>query len=142
MADKRVIAVLGSTGWQGGGLAKAILDDATGGFACRAITRDTTKDKARALAAKGAEVANADLDDVGSLEKAFACAYGAFCLTNFWEHLSAEKEKLQAKNLANAARAAGVKHVILVDAGGHAQADGSGRYADAVFPGEVSGAAL
>ena len=44
--------------------------------------------------------------------KAFAGAHGAFCVTNFWEHFSAEKEKAQAKNLADAARTTGLKHVI------------------------------
>lgn len=112
MADRKIIAVVGATGAQGGGLARAILADPTGGFACRAITRDPGKDKARALAAAGAEVVQADIDDVKSLEKAFAGAYGAFCVTNFWEHFSAEKEKAQAKNLADAARAARLQHVI------------------------------
>jgi len=112
MADKKVIAVVGSTGAQGGGLARAILDDPNGGFACRAITRDPNKPQAKALAAKGAEVVKADIDDVDSLKKAFAGAYGAYCVTNFWEHFSGEKEKAQARNLAEAAKAAGLKHVI------------------------------
>src|SRR5579862_4999418 len=111
MANK-IIAVVGSTGSQGGGLCAAILNDRSGGFACRAITRDPNKDKAKALAARGAEVVHADLDDRASLEKAFAGAYGAYCVTNFWEHLSAEKEKAQAKNMADAAKTAGLKHVI------------------------------
>jgi uncharacterized protein YbjT (DUF2867 family) len=109
---KKIIAVIGSTGWQGGGLCEAILGDPNGDFACRAITRDPNKEKAQALAAKGAEVVSADLDDEASLEKAFAGAYGVYGVTNFWEHFSAEKEKAQAKNIADAARAAGVKHVI------------------------------
>ncbi len=112
MAEKKVIAVIGATGSQGGGLAQAILDDVNGGFACRAITRDTAKEKAQALAAKGAEVVKADLDDAASLERAFTGAHGVYCVTNFWEHFSAEKEKEQAKNLAAAAKAAGAKHVI------------------------------
>jgi uncharacterized protein YbjT (DUF2867 family) len=112
MADKKIIAVLGATGAQGGGLARAILADPNGGFAVRAITRDTSKDKAKALAAAGAEVVSADLDNVESLKKAFAGAHGVFGITNFWEHFSAEKEKAQAKNIAEAAKAAGVKHVI------------------------------
>ena len=111
MADK-IIAVVGATGSQGGALASAILNDRNGGFTCRAITRDPNKDKARELAAKGAEVVRADLDDRASLEKAFAGAHGAYCVTNFWEHFSAEKEKAQAKHLAEAAKAARVKHVI------------------------------
>ena len=112
MADKKIIAVLGSTGSQGGGLCRAILADPAGGFACRAVTRDTSKDKAKALASSGAQVVKADLDDVESLKKAFAGAYGVYAVTNFWEHFSGEKEKTQAKNIADAAKAAGVKHVI------------------------------
>ena len=112
MATKKIIAVVGATGHQGGGLARAILDDAKGDFAVRAITRDVNKPEARALASKGAELVRADLDDVESLKRAFAGAYGVYGVTNFWEHLSAEKEKAQARNLAEAARATGVKHVI------------------------------
>src|SRR5882672_5372827 len=112
MADKKIIAVLGSTGAQGGSLCRSILADAAGGFGCRAITRDTTKDKAKALAAAGAALVKADLDDVESLKKAFAGAYGVFAVTNFWEHFSGDKEIAQAKNIAAAAKAAGVKHVV------------------------------
>lgn len=112
MADKKIIAIVGSTGSQGGGLANAILNDPNGGFGVRAITRKPDSDKAKALAARGAEVVKADIDDVESLKKAFAGAYGVYAVTNFWEHFSGEKEKVQAKNIADAARAAGVKHVI------------------------------
>jgi len=112
MADKKIIAVVGATGTQGGGLCQAVLADPDGGFALRAITRKPEKDQAKALAAKGAQVAKADLDDIESLKKAFAGAYGVYCVTNFWEHFSAEKEKAQAKNMADAAKAVGVKHVI------------------------------
>ena len=102
MADKKIIAVVGATGAQGGGLCEAILSDPGGGFSCRAITRDPGKDKAKALAAKGAEVVKADLDDVESLKKAFAGAYGVFAVTNFWEHFSGERELKQAAALARA----------------------------------------
>ena len=112
MDNKKVIAVVGATGAQGGGLVRAMLADPNGGFACRAITRDPNKDTAQALAGKGAEVVQADLDDVDSLTKAFAGAYGAYCVTNFWEHFSGEKEKAQARNLAEAAKTAGLQHVI------------------------------
>src|SRR5512138_463190 len=104
MVERKLIAVVGSTGAQGGGLARAILGDPNGGFACRAITRDPGKEAAKALARAGAEVVKADIDDVESVKRAFTGAYGAFCVTNFWEHFSAEKEKAQAKNLADAAR--------------------------------------
>ncbi len=112
MTDMKIIAVIGATGAQGGGLVRAILNDRGGSFAARAITRDTSSEKARSLADAGAEVVQADLDDVDSLTRAFDGAYGAFCVTNFWEHFSPEKELQQAKNLAQAARQAGVKHVV------------------------------
>ena len=108
----RIIAVTGATGAQGGGLANAILDDPDGSFAVRAITRNPESDSAVALAARGAQVVQADLDDPDSLERAFAAAYGAYCVTSFWEHFSPAKELAQAKNLAAAAKAAGLRHVI------------------------------
>ncbi|MFL5555169.1 MAG: NmrA/HSCARG family protein [Gemmatimonadaceae bacterium] len=110
--DKKIIAVIGATGAQGGGLIRAILNDKTGQFAARAITRNPNSDKAKALAEAGAEVVAADTDDVKSLKKAFADAYGAFCMTNFWEHMKPEKELSQARNMAQAAKDAGVRHVI------------------------------
>lgn len=109
---KRIIAVVGATGAQGGGLVRAILDDPSGGFAVRAITRDASSDKAKALAAAGAEVVVADIDDLDSLTKAFAGAYGAYCVTFFWNHYSPEKENASATNMAKAAQAAGLQHVI------------------------------
>jgi uncharacterized protein YbjT (DUF2867 family) len=112
MSDKKIIAVVGATGAQGGGLCRAILADPTGGFAVRAITRNAGSEKALALKTLGAEVVEADVDDLKSLEKAFAGAYGAFCVTFFWDHFSPEKELAEAKNMADAARQAGVKHVI------------------------------
>ena len=142
MADKKIIAVVGSTGAQGGGLVEAILADPNGGFAARAITRDPAKDKAKAIAAKGGEVVQADLDDVESLKKAFAGAYGVYAVTNFWEHFSGEKEKTQAKNIADAAKAAGVQHVIWSTLEDTRNADAGRRQADADAPGEVPRAAL
>src|SRR3954447_15742962 len=112
MADKKIIAVVGATGAQGGGLVRAILADRGSDFSVRALTRHTDSDKARALATAGAEVVSADLDDQASLERAFAGAYGVFALTNFWEHFSPEKELLQARNQAQAAKNAGVQHVV------------------------------
>ncbi|MDQ6689484.1 MAG: NmrA family NAD(P)-binding protein, partial [Gemmatimonadota bacterium] len=59
---KKVIAVVGATGAQGGGLIRAILNDKNGSFTARAITRNASSDKAKALADAGAEVVTADLD--------------------------------------------------------------------------------
>jgi uncharacterized protein YbjT (DUF2867 family) len=112
MGDKKVISVVGATGAQGGGLVRAILNDKNGPFKVRALTRDVNSDKARALAAMGAELVAADVDDVGSLERAFAGAHGAFCVTFFWAHFSPEKELAEAGAMAQAAKRAGVEHVI------------------------------
>ena len=112
MADKKIIAVVGATGQQGSGLVKAILADPSGGFAARAITRDPNSEKARELARLGAEVVAGDVDDEESLKRAFAGAYGAYCVTFFWAHFSPDKEKAQAAAMARAAKAAGVQHVI------------------------------
>jgi len=109
---KKIIAVVGATGCQGGGLVRAILADPNGEFTARALTRNVNSEKAKALAKLGAEVVPADVDDVESLKRAFKGAYGAFCVTFFWEHMSPEKETTQARNLAKAAEHAGVQHVI------------------------------
>jgi uncharacterized protein YbjT (DUF2867 family) len=112
MADQKIIAVIGATGMQGGGLARALARDGQGPFKARAVTRSITSGKAKALTALGVQSVTADLDDVDSLKRAFTGAYGAFCVTNFWEHLSPDKELAQAKNLAAAAKHAGLSHVI------------------------------
>ncbi len=112
MAEKKIIAVVGATGAQGGGLVRAILSDASSGFAARAITRDVTSDTAKELAKLGAEVVATDVFDLESLKKAFQGAYGAFCVTFFWAHFSPEKEFAQAKAMATAAKHTGLKHVI------------------------------
>jgi uncharacterized protein YbjT (DUF2867 family) len=112
MPDKKIIAVIGATGAQGGGLVRAIQADQSGSFAARAITRNPNSEKAQALRAQGVEVVQGDADDEASLERAFGGAYGVFALTNFWEHFSPERELTQARNQAQAAKNAGVQHVI------------------------------
>ena len=109
---KKIITVFGATGAQGGGLARAILADKTGEFAVRAVTRKPDSDSAKVLAAAGAEVVVADLDDAASVQRAMNGAFGTFCVTNFWEHFSPEKELAQAAALADAAAKAVVKHVV------------------------------
>lgn len=112
MAEQKLIAVVGATGAQGGGLARAILRDPDRGFAVRALARDPQSAKARELSRLGAEVVAADLDDPDSLRRAFAGAHGAFCVTFFWDHFSPERESEHAAALAGAAEHAGVEHVI------------------------------
>jgi len=112
MADKKIIAVTGATGAQGGGLVRAILADKTGPFTVRALTRAPSSDKAKALAALGAEIVRADVGDVASLARAFEGAHGAFCVTFFWAHMKPEQEIAEARNMAQAAKQASVAHVV------------------------------
>lgn len=109
---KKIIAVTGATGAQGGGLVRAIARDRTGEFVARAITRDVTSEKATELARLGAEVVAADVDDPESLARAFDGAHGAYCVTFYWTHMTPERELVEAKNLAAAAKRAGVAHVV------------------------------
>ncbi|MGA5823739.1 NmrA/HSCARG family protein [Kitasatospora sp. NPDC094028] len=112
MTEKKTITVFGATGSQGGALARAILADENGEFAVRAVTRTPESDRAKELERLGAEVVRADMDDRTSLPPAFDGAYGAYLVTNFWEHMSAEREKAQAAALAAAAGHAGIQHAI------------------------------
>jgi uncharacterized protein YbjT (DUF2867 family) len=108
----RIITVFGATGAQGGGLARAILAHPSSGFTVRAVTRKPDSDAARALAKAGAEVVAADMDDAASVQRAMRGAWGAYCVTNFWEHFSPDKELAQAAAMADGAARAGLQHVI------------------------------
>jgi uncharacterized protein YbjT (DUF2867 family) len=112
VAERKIIAVVGATGAQGGAVVRAILNDPSGGFSARALTRDVNSPAAKALAKAGAEVVSADVDDVESLKKAFKGAYGAYCVTFFWAHMSPEREAANAGAMATAAKAAGIQHAI------------------------------
>lgn len=112
MEQKKIIAIVGATGAQGGGLAKAILSDRNSEFAVRALTRNTHSDKAKELEALGAELIAGDIDDSESLKGFLQGAYGAFFVTFFWAHFSPEKEREEAKLMVQAAQEAGVQHVI------------------------------
>ena len=112
MVKKEIIAVIGATGTQGGGLVRAILADHNSPFSVRAITRKPDSEKAQALSKLGVEVVAGDADNPASLERAFAGAHGVFCVTNYWEHFSVDREGSQATAMARATKTAGVQHVI------------------------------
>ncbi|MFD5572278.1 NmrA/HSCARG family protein [Streptomyces cadmiisoli] len=121
MESKKVIAVVGATGKQGGGLVDAVLTDPDSPFVVRALTRDASSRAAKEMAARGVEVVEADLDSEISLVQAFAGAHGVFVVTDFWSPLTPEQEAVrprtirefeQATNAARAAKAAGVSHVV------------------------------
>ena len=112
MSNNKIIAVAGATGAQGGGAARAILSEPSSAFTVRALTRNPDSAAARTLAEQGAEVVAADFYDLQSLRAAFDGAYGAFIVTNFWAHGSAEKELEEIANLATAAKDARLQHVV------------------------------
>lgn len=121
VTERKIIAVLGATGAQGGGLVRSILADRSGQFAARAITRNSGSPKAKELAALGAEVVEADLDNEASLRQVFDNAHGVYVVTNYWEQrgpeqmqarTAAEMELEQAGNAARAAKNAGARQVI------------------------------
>jgi uncharacterized protein YbjT (DUF2867 family) len=112
VAERKIIAVVGATGAQGGGLVRAIQSDLSGGFAARAVTRNVNAEKAKELSKLGAEVVFANIDDEMSLEKAFQGAHGAYCVTFYWEHFSPDRERAHAAAMAKAANRAGVAHAI------------------------------
>lgn len=112
MTEKKTVAIVGATGAQGGGLARAILRDPSSGFSVRALTRRTASEPARALAESGADIVFADLDQAETLKRAFDGVHAAYCVTNFWEHGSPERELAQAAAMAHAVACAGTSHVI------------------------------
>ncbi|KAM6197266.1 LOW QUALITY PROTEIN: nmrA-like family domain-containing protein 1 [Sarcoramphus papa] len=107
MAGKKLIVVFGATGAQGGYVAWALLEDGT-----LKVTRSPMKKEAEVLKQRGAEVVKAEQDNEPSLELAFVGAYGAFVITNFWEHCSKEKEITQGKWLADLSKRLGLHHVM------------------------------
>jgi uncharacterized protein YbjT (DUF2867 family) len=113
MADKKIVTIMGATGYQGGGLARAILAENGGGeLIVRAVTRDVNSEKAKELARRGAQVVAGDLDDPPSVKRAFAGAWGVFCVTFYWAHMSPEKELTHARLMAESARDARVQHAV------------------------------
>nr|DBA19112.1 TPA: hypothetical protein GDO54_014981 [Pyxicephalus adspersus] len=97
-------------GAQGGSVVSALLENCS--FAVRAVTRDVNKPAALKLKEAGAEVVAADMDDEQSLKAAFTGAYGAFVVTNFFDHFSKEKEVAQGKRIADLCKQLGLQHVV------------------------------
>ena len=103
---KQVVAVLGGTGLQGGGVVDALMS--AGKFAVRVASRNPASDAARALAARGVEVVKADLLDPSTLRSALEGAHGAFVVTNFWDPAQMPRETEIGTAAVQTARAAGV----------------------------------
>ena len=111
--DKTVL-VTGATGRQGGAVIRHLLP---GGWKLRALTRNPSSYAAQDLARQGVDVVQGDLEDQASLERAARGAYGIYSVQDFWS-VGARREVQQGKNLADAARRAGVEHFVYSSVGG------------------------
>jgi uncharacterized protein YbjT (DUF2867 family) len=110
---ERLILVAGATGNQGGAVARSLLDR---GFRVRALTRDPQKPEAQALAEQGTEVVQGDMEDRSAMDRVLEGTYGVFSVQNFWE-TGYDREVQQGKTVADAAKAAGVKHFVYSSVG-------------------------
>uniref|UniRef100_W5M6Y9 NmrA-like family domain-containing protein 1 n=1 Tax=Lepisosteus oculatus TaxID=7918 RepID=W5M6Y9_LEPOC len=110
MSDKKVIVVFGATGAQGGSVARALLQHP--GFEVRAATRDPKKPAAVELGRLGAQLVKADVGCPAEVEAALRGSYGAFLVTNFWEHFDKSTEVKQGKMVADLAKKLGLQHVV------------------------------
>jgi uncharacterized protein YbjT (DUF2867 family) len=113
--NEKIIAVTGATGQQGNKVARRLLAQ---GWRVRALTRDMDKPAAQELVAAGAELAPGDMENRAQLDSAFKGVYGVFSVQNFWlPGVGYEGEIRQGKAVADAARVAGVKHLVYSSVG-------------------------
>jgi uncharacterized protein YbjT (DUF2867 family) len=114
--NDKIILVTGATGQQGGATARHLLAQ---GWQVRALTRDPKSPASQALAAAGAEIVQGDLYDRASLDRVLKGSYGVFSVQNFWlPDVGADGEIRQGRIVADAAKAAGVKHFVYTSVGG------------------------
>jgi uncharacterized protein YbjT (DUF2867 family) len=121
--DKTVL-ITGATGQQGGAVIRHMLAK---GWNLRALTRNSSSDTAMNLARQGVELAQGDLEDLASLERAAHGVYGIYSVQNFWT-VGAQREVQQGKNLADVAKKAGVEHFVYSSAGGAERNSGIGHF--------------
>jgi len=112
--ESKIILITGATGRQGGAVVRHMLPK---GWKLRALTRNAKGSAAQELSRQGVEVVGGDLEDPASLEIALKGAYGAYSVQDFWS-VGARREVLQGKNLADAAKKAGVAHFVYSSVGG------------------------
>lgn len=112
--SRKLVTIFGATGNQGGSVASLLLKDGAlkAKYAVRVVTRDSSKLTAKELEKLGAELAQADLNDVASVSAAIKGSYAVFGVTNYWESMSSDKEVQQGKNIVDASVKEGVKHLV------------------------------
>lgn len=108
MTEKKIILVTGATGAQGKSVARSLLQN--GSFAVRIFTRNAASANALALQALGAEVAEGDMNDLDSLERAMDGCYGVFGITNYWKYR--KREYTLGMNLIEAVAISGISHFV------------------------------
>jgi uncharacterized protein YbjT (DUF2867 family) len=110
----KILTVFGATGNQGGSVVNVVLNHPklSSEYKIRGVTRDTSKPAAQALAQKGVEVVQGDINDKGALRKIIEGSSAVFAVTNYWEKASKEYEYNQGKNMADISEEAGVEHFI------------------------------
>jgi uncharacterized protein YbjT (DUF2867 family) len=113
MDPSRVVAVTGATGRQGGAVVEHLLAD---GWRVRGLTRHPDSAAARRVAALGAELVTADMMSPTALDEAFRGVDGVYSVQTGWDD-GFEAEVIQGINVADAARRAGVAHIVYGSAG-------------------------
>lgn len=121
MSTERLVVVAGATGRQGGAVARKLV--AAGSWRVRGTSRTPGSAASNALSDLGVEMVKADFDDRISMDRALAGAYGAFSIQNSWT-AGIEGEIRQGKIAADAAKAAGVKHLVYSSVGGAERSTG------------------
>ena len=112
-ADK-IVLITGATGRQGGAVVRHMLPR---GWKLRALTRNPDSGIAQELARLGVELVRGDLEDSTSLDGAVRGSYGVYSVQDFWS-VGARREVQQGKNLADAAKKAGIAHFVYSSVGG------------------------
>src|SRR5215831_741314 len=115
MSDRaRTILVTGATGRQGGAVIRHMLP---GNWKLRALTRSPDSEAAQALVRQGIEIVAGDLEDPASLQRACRGVYGVYSVQDFWA-VGAQREVRQGLNIADAAKHAGLQHLVYSSVGG------------------------
>ena len=125
----RTILVIGATGNQGGGLVGHLLSSKD--WRVRGLTRSPESEKAQALAARGVEIVAGDMDDVALLDAAMEGAYGVFSVQGQAAEDDPMHEAQQGIAVADAAKRAGVSHLVYTASCGAKEPDRGVTYWDA-----------
>lgn len=114
MSSRKLLTIFGSTGNQGGSIIDVILahPELKEKYALRGVTRDPASGKSKKLSDQGVELVKGDTDDVESLKEAVRGSYGVFAATDYWSHADMQREIRQGKNIFEACKAEGIKHLV------------------------------